>query len=591
MKKQVWKQKIKNLPLKRKLLIFYSVLFVLPLLLISVVIYREVSRQITERLEYSAVQGFEQARSYLEYKILGYIQKTDSIVTNSNLKELIREECAADLSLHEQLALRSYLISYLQSMESSAQNISIQLYVSDAFRMLSDEEFIHYLSEADQSLWYQKKRTCKVYFAPSVYLEEEYRDCVALVRDISSSENYQLRNSVLRVLIDLKELEEILVNATATEHGATYLVNRENLVVSVSDPENFQSLGLSDTLPETLRYSLYGQDAALEKTSLDGKAVYCMRRKIRNTDWEMITLLPAADMTGEIGRLQTMVAGLMLSFGLLTITGGAVLISWIVRRISVLNDSFNQVKCGNTQAYLPNETKDEIGLLYDNYNSMLRHTNQLMEEQYQLALHLKNAELKALQSQINPHFLYNTLDLINWLAYGGKTDMIHTAVISLSKYYRLVLNKGRDTLSLREELLHVSYYIKIQDIRYPGRLQYEETVPEELKDCAVPKIILQPLVENAILHGIWEKKDKRGSIRIRGRQEAGSVFLDVEDDGRGMDEETLRRIQSGKIPSSGSGYGVRNVHARLQLMFGAEYGLTFQSKEGLGTCVTVKIPK
>lgn len=125
-----------------------------------------------------------------------------------------------------------------------------------------------------------------------------------------------------------------------------------------------------------------------------------------------------------------------------------------------------------------------------------------------MGIHLKSAELKALQSQINPHFLYNTLEMVNWLAFGGRMEDIHTAMISLSKYYRLILNKGQDTLTLSEELQHVGYYIKIQDIRFPGKLTFVEEVDRELLPSIVPKIILQPLVENAIQHGIWEKPEK-----------------------------------------------------------------------------------
>ena len=142
---------------------------------------------------------------------------------------------------------------------------------------------------------------------------------------------------------------------------------------------------------------------------------------------------------------------------------------------------------------------------------------------------------------------------------------IHTAMISLSKYYRLILNKGQDTLTLSEELQHVGYYIKIQDIRFPGKLTFVEEVDRELLPSIVPKIILQPLVENAIQHGIWEKPEKRGTIRIWGYEESGIACIKVIDDGIGMDANTL--------------------------MFGEAYGLSYESREGEGTCVTVRFPK
>lgn len=586
------KRKYKNLSLKKKLLIFYSILFILPLLLISIIIYMEVSQSMLEKIQFSARQSYQQSSSYLEYKIMQMIQRTDVVVTNSSLKESIRGNSADRTDIHRQLSLKESIRSYLQSVENNTQSIRIRLYIADELELLADDSYILRISETDDALWYQKKGSQKVYFAPGIYLEPENRDkYVALVRDIPEEDNYRVRNAVLRMDIGIAELEEILQNATPTENAVTYLVNTENLIVLSSNREKLAAAGLDGELPEGFQYSRYAQEEDLTEKQLDQDIVYCMRNKIRNTDWEMVTVIPRSDMISGISRLQYMVAGLMILFGLLTIAGGTTIISWIVRRISYLNDSFNQVKSGDMRVYLDNDTKDEIGVLYDNYNEMIARTRELMDEKYRMGVYLKSAELKALQSQINPHFLYNTLDMVNWLAYAGRTDDIHDAVVSLSKYYRLILNKGQDTLSLSEELQHVSYYIKIQDIRFPGRLTYCEDVENGVKGSIVPKIILQPLVENAIQHGIWEKEDKKGCIRIEGFQENGIVCIRVTDDGVGMDGETLAHVMDGSLESSGSSYGVKNVHARLQLMYGEDYGLSYESTPGKGTCVTLRFPR
>ncbi|MGF7143543.1 two-component system sensor histidine kinase YesM [Anaerotaenia torta] len=590
-RQKVYKQRFKDLSLKKKLLVFYSVLFVLPLFMISIIIYAEVSGSMLEKIRYSAMQSYEQAESYLEYKILQMIQRTDVVVTSPTLKAEIRKSSTAITDQHQQLASREAIRSYLQSVESSTRSIRIHIYIAGGDDLLADGDYIHPLSEADNALWYQKKGNRKVYFAPGIYLEEGKQErYVALVRDIAEESNYRLRNCVLRMDIGIEELEKILQNATPTENAVSYLVNKEDLIVAASSQEKLEAIGLSEELTEEFKYSRYAQQSEPAETELNQKTVYCMRNKIRNTDWEMVTVIPKADMVSGIARLQYMVAGLMLLFGMLTIAGGAFIISWIVRRLSRMNDIFNQVKSGDMEAHLENDTKDEIGMLYDNYNEMITRTSELMDEKYRMGIHLKSAELKALQSQINPHFLYNTLEMLNWLAYAGRTEDIHTAVISLSKYYRLILNKGKDSLTLGEELQHVGYYIKIQDIRFPGKISYTEEVEEDLKDSLVPKIILQPLVENAILHGIWEKKSKQGNIRILGyEEEEGTVCIKVMDDGAGMDAQTLARVMDNSL--SGSGYGMKNVHARLQLIFGEAYGLECESRVGEGTCVTVRFPR
>lgn len=586
------KKKFKDLSLKKKLLLFYSVLFLLPLILISSILYYEVSESMLEKIRYSAEKGYEQASSYMEYKVTQMIQKTDVVVTSSSLKDRIEAAARSRENPHEQLRQKEAIRSYLQSVEVNSLSMRMKIYLKDNGNFLADGGRIFSLSEADQALWYQKKGKQNVYFSPGIYLEpENQKNYVALVRDISEEENYQKRYAVLRMDIDIEEFTDILRNASTTENSVTYLVDRENQMVAVSDWKKFQALGLEENLPEEFAYDKYSDSTELTSQKIQERTVYCLRDKIRNTDWKMVTVIPKKDLTEGIRRVQYMVAGLMILFGMLTIFGGTVIISWIVRRITRLQESFHQVKSGKTRVYLPNDTRDEIGVLYDNYNEMMAHTNQLMEEKYQMGLQLKSAELKALQSQINPHFLYNTLDMVNWLAYGGKTEEIHQAVVSLSKYYRLILNKGQDTLSLKEELQHVGYYIKIQDIRFPGKLRYLEEVEEEILKSTVPKIILQPLVENAILHGLWEKTEKAGTIKIQGFVSGKDVIIRVMDDGVGMDEEKLSHVLDGSLVTSGSGYGVKNVHARLKLMFGEAYGLTYKSKPGEGTCVTVRIPK
>lgn len=573
------KKKFKNFSLKKKLLVFYSVLFVLPLLLISILIYQEVSQSMMEKIQYSAEQSYEQAKSYLEYKMLMLIQRTDVVVVNSTLTDMIQERTAKETDIHQQMEQKEYIRSYLQGVEGNTQNIRIKVYVPDEFVYSADGDYIFPLTQADESPWYQKKGKQKIYFAPGIYLEEEYQERhIALVRDVWDRSGYQTRNGVLRMDIEVKELEDILWNATPTEHAVTYLINEEGIIVAASSQEKLAAIGLPEEFD-------------LRESRFHDKKVYYMRDRIRNTDWEMITIIPKNDMISGIAKLQTMVAGMMVLFGVLTIAGGAAIISWIVRRISHLVDSINQVKEGNLDVRLENDSMDEIGVLYDNYNEMIERTSDLMDEQYRMGISLKSAELKALQSQINPHFLYNTLDTVNWLAYAGRTEEIHKAVVSLSKYYRLILNKGQDTLTLEEELRHVEYYMKIQDIRFPDKLTYEVDVKEEIKSSIVPKIILQPLVENAISHGIWEKKSKQGTIRVLGYEENDqTVCIKVMDDGVGMDADTLSKVMSGSIQTSGSSYGVKNVHARLQLMFGEEYGLSYESKEGEGTCVTIRIP-
>ena len=272
----------------------------------------------------------------------------------------------------------------------------------------------------------------------------------------------------------------------------------------------------------------------------------------------------------------------------------------------------------------------EIQTLSDGFEQMVSRLNQLIEQNRQEQISLRKAELALLQAQINPHFLYNTLDAIVWLVEMEKNEQAVEMVTSLSSFFRSSLSNGRDIITLREEEQHVRSYLEIQQVRYKDILSYEITIDPQLSSCRIPKLTLQPLVENALYHGIKQKRGM-GHITVSGVQEGTDIFLSVEDDGAGMstarllhvrdalakmtrrdgkdgaekvrgEEKTAEEISGsalertplagGLVPEDQSrvGFGVVTVHERLQLLFGASYGLKIESEEGRGTCVCVRIP-
>ena len=242
-------------------------------------------------------------------------------------------------------------------------------------------------------------------------------------------------------------------------------------------------------------------------------------------------------------------------------------------------------------ASAPVETNiTELQTLDRNFDKMAGRITSLMEKQRQDQQSLHRAELELLQAQINPHFLYNTLDSIAILAESQREEDVIDMVTSLSTFFRNSLNRGEDVISLRAELIQAKSYLEIQQIRYSDILTYEISVPEELQDTPVPKLILQPLIENALYHGIKNRRG-RGAIRITGFSQGEDICLQVTDNGAGMTAEQLSRLQSGKYEEHHSGLGLKNVHQRIRLYCGEPYGLSFESTQGLGTTVTVLLPR
>ena len=251
----------------------------------------------------------------------------------------------------------------------------------------------------------------------------------------------------------------------------------------------------------------------------------------------------------------------------------------------------HEVEKGNLQVELKAKDTDEIGMLYQSFNFMLRNMKALVKEQYENGKAIKSAELKALQAQINPHFLYNTLDLINWEAMDHNAPEIAEISRALARYYKISLNRGEDIITLNEELRHVETYVQIQNYRFDNRISLHIDVPEELRSLKIQKIVLQPLVENSILHGmLMLEQGEKGTVTITGWKQSGDLFLTVKDEGVGMPASQLRNILTDKPVVDRHGYGIRNIHKRLQLQYGEKYGLHFDSTPGKGTTVTIRIP-
>lgn len=259
-------------------------------------------------------------------------------------------------------------------------------------------------------------------------------------------------------------------------------------------------------------------------------------------------------------------------------------VSELCRRVQAIGD-------GDLTVQTPIAAEEyEIQMLSDGFEKMVGRLNQLIEQNRQEQISLRSAELALLQAQINPHFLYNTLDTIIWLIETEKYEQAVDMVTSLSGYFRSSLSKGRDIITLREEEQHVRSYLEIQHVRYKDILEYRIEIQPELAMYEIPKLTLQPLVENALYHGIKLKRGL-GMISVKGYEQGEDIWLVVSDNGAGMDEERLEEIRKSIRKEQRVGFGLSTVHERLQLWFGAEYGLSIESVLGEGTTVRVKIPK
>lgn len=290
----------------------------------------------------------------------------------------------------------------------------------------------------------------------------------------------------------------------------------------------------------------------------------------------------------------------MLRFCLIALAGVVVavgIMSYLIplsitRPFKELSQVTDEIAKGNLSVRANVNTGAEATALSNSMNTMIDKINELLEQVTTEQIRLRKAEFELLQAQINPHFLYNTLDAIIWLAEAGEQKRVVGMVRNLSDFFRTSLNRGKDINSIKEEMLHVKSYLEIQHVRYQDILSYDIEVPESLYIYSIPKITIQPLVENALYHGIKNKRGM-GHISIRGQAGEKDFTITVTDDGIGIDETRLMQVQSGiqnKVLTGKDFYGLYNVCERIRLNFGEEYGIFIESVYGEGTSVRVILP-
>lgn len=266
----------------------------------------------------------------------------------------------------------------------------------------------------------------------------------------------------------------------------------------------------------------------------------------------------------------------------------------LTNRLSAVIDQMTTCRLGLPAALPDSDTQDEIGELVDSYNYMSHMIQGLVEEQAKAAEDLRIAEFNSLQAQMNPHFLYNTMDMINWLSQQGRSQEVTLAIQKLSRFYKLTLSRKQSLSTIQDELEHVSIYVELQNMRFDDNIEFIVDMPDSLMEHAIPKLTFQPVVENSILHGIMEKEEKEGTIVLTGwKDDTDTVVILISDNGVGIPPEKLENILSEKkIAAGGSGtsIAVYNTHRRLQLIYGSEYGLKYSSTPDVGTEVEIRIP-
>lgn len=578
----------------KRMMLYFSVPLILVQILLCFLCYPQVVRHYREKTDYSMEQSVSQAISFTE----SYLRNMTYLANMVEDNGVIQNTLSADGFGEERPYMEQWLEYYELNKEFNSYEISNSvyrfcLYVPDEVMYAGNQYYFDGVSRLKERSDYVDLRYAlnrgEDYVAISRERDgveqQDTSQMVTLYHRIASKKEKEEELGICSISVSAKYFQDIMKNANITSEGLVYLMSENGRMITSSNSSILQKMQKKGILLN------YGAELFMEKRKEGQKEYYITRQNVDGASWQMILIIPENEYEDQY-RFLWLSAALMLGSMIAVIVLMSYLLSgYYVGRLKKLNVEMTGLESGNLNANLPITTEeDEIEEIYHNFNGMVQEVQRLMQEHYQLGKEVKMAEVRALQAQINPHFLYNTLDLINWISMDYGAEEIGTLTWNLARFYRLSLNHGKSLISIGEEVEHVEVYVNIENYHFDNAISLEVDVPEELKSYACLNIILQPFVENAIVHGIAEKPDIEScEIRICARREEQDIVFSVQDDGPGVDVKEMQKETQQDIRTAQHGYGVRNINFRLKLCFGEKYGVTYLESEK-GTHVEIKIP-
>lgn len=588
--------------LKNKAFCQITVLIVITMLLVLGIFYTVFrQRAVKEQISYSQ----KSLKNMGEY-IGTYIEEIDSIAKDVNynyylqnylIKAIEQEEGDNNLSVVENMReyeMSSQTFNDILLTRSDVSSVMIFGKKGLLFHKTMDS-YRNVLMDYSELPWYKKALENPEKAALTGPNRHEFlaggnERSLSLSRVVQSWEDGSFLGVIL-IDMNFNKLTEICEAGTAGQNGLFYILNDEKeLLYETKKGKKQLDLSKEENLKKVQKEMLKdGREDFSVKA--DGISYIGVQKTMEDTGWTLLNIVPVAQVTAGLTETNTLImtaVGISLFVTLLALNK---ILTDIINPLKRLQRHMARVSIENMNQQVKVESDDELGKLARNFNEMLVRIENLKGQVLAEQEDKRKYELQALQAQINPHFLYNTLDSIIWMAETNDSNIVPMTE-ALAKLFRISLNKGNEEILLKKELEHVENYLIIQSMRYADKFTYEISAQPEVESCGIIKLILQPIVENCIYHGI-KKKRGTGHISIEAFLQGEYLKILVKDDGCGMSEEMCEKILSDEVEPeniSGSGIGVRNVNERVRLRFGQEYGLKYSSKMGEGTTVEYTLP-
>lgn len=556
------RKKFRDMKYRHKLTILLVISSLVPMTMLALYSHNSMSRLVRHNEVEDTSSILEQTRESIDSQIEVYTGLINYLTYSPDIEEVINEK---NMDNYVAYAKYTQIVDPLLTVPKSYHDAINQIQIfADSIKVRHEYTLVP-MDEIGQE-WWSSQLNDEVQVQWLVNTEKPE---IAAVRNIYDGRN---RTAVLCITLDYNKIFKPLKNIISEESGTMVLDQSQNIVYR---DENIQDNDLAD-----LRES----DKILEQIRKEYVAV---NSTSQNTGWKFYLYKTKKSVEKSVYQMLLAEIPLIAGCVLIIFILGMAFSRLFTRKIEMLTENMDQVNHGSREVTVTSDAEDEVGVLIRSFRRMMGEIDRLISEVYENKIALKEFELKALTAQINPHFLYNSLSIINWMAIKSGQKEISKVTLDLSTFYRTALSKGEDMVTVENCIRNIEAYLSIQLVMHDNDFTVEWKIDPQVKAEKVPKLILQPVVENALEHGLDVKEEGDKILQLSFLDAGDAVLLRVEDNGMGMEQSVAESL----VTYQAEGYGLKNVNDRICLLYGEEYKIRIISSVGKGTVVEMRIPK
>ena len=556
------RKKFRDMKYRHKLTILLVISSLVPMTMLALYSHNSMSRLVRHNEVEDTSSILEQTRESIDSQIEVYTGLINYLTYSPDIEEVINEK---NMDNYVAYAKYTQIVDPLLTVPKSYHDAINQIQIfADSIKVRHEYTLVP-MDEIGQE-WWSSQLNDEVQVQWLVNTEKPE---IAAVRNIYDGRN---RTAVLCITLDYNKIFKPLKNIISEESGTMVLDQSQNIVYR---DENIQDNDLAD-----LRES----DKILEQIRKEYVAV---NNTSQNTGWKFYLYKTKKSVEKSVYQMLLAEIPLIAGCVLIIFILGMAFSRLFTRKIEMLTENMDQVNHGSREVTVTSDAEDEVGVLIRSFRRMMGEIDRLISEVYENKIALKEFELKALTAQINPHFLYNSLSIINWMAIKSGQKEISKVTLDLSTFYRTALSKGEDMVTVENCIRNIEAYLSIQLVMHDNDFTVEWKIDPQVKAEKVPKLILQPVVENALEHGLDVKEEGDKILQLSFLDAGDAVLLRVEDNGMGMEQSVAESL----VTYQAEGYGLKNVNDRICLLYGEEYKIRITSSVGEGTVVEMRIPK